>query len=293
MNNPLVSVVLSTYNDERYIAETIKSVLAQTYTNFEFIIWNDGSTDRTEEIIKSFEDPRIRYFYHENVGLGKACYFACLEVKGEYIARIDGDDICMPNRLQRQVEFLNTHPDHVVVSSSVIYIDENGDTLGRSFPWTWHSCHKKRRSIVNPGSMYRTAAYRKTCGYVGVCCGEDVVLWSKLIKVGKFSNIKEPLLKYRLLSTSLSRNFDLNGPYAKMLNIMYKKMADDEVVSEEDIALHRTIYNRAKQKRDSVKYDYTPSIEERMQKFLKPILGENISVSFIIFLKNLYVFFYK
>ena len=84
-----VSVVLCTFNDERTIKEAIESILCQSYNNFEFIIWNDGSTDGTEEIIKSYKDNRIRYFFHENTGLGEALRLACAEAKGKYIARMD------------------------------------------------------------------------------------------------------------------------------------------------------------------------------------------------------------
>ena len=81
-SHSLVSVVMCAYNAEKYIGETIRSVLNQTYRKFEFIIWNDGSTDSTESIVKSFKDDRIRYFYHANTGLGMALNLACKEVRG-------------------------------------------------------------------------------------------------------------------------------------------------------------------------------------------------------------------
>ena len=119
---PLLSVVLCTYNDERYIAKTINSVLSQSLSDFEFIIWNDGSTDRTEEIIKSFADKRIKYYFHSNTGLGTALALACKEARGKYIARIDGDDLCLPYRFEKEIGFLDSHPDYVLVSSSVLYM---------------------------------------------------------------------------------------------------------------------------------------------------------------------------
>ena len=125
-----VSVVLCTFNDEKTIKEAIESILCQSYNIFEFIIWNDGSTDGTEKIIKSYDDNRIRYYYHENTGLGEALRLACAEAKGKYIARMDGDDICLPSRIQKQVEFLESHPDYVLVSSAVFYIDEIGEQIG-------------------------------------------------------------------------------------------------------------------------------------------------------------------
>mgnify|MGYP001537946173 FL=1 len=96
MEEMKISVVMSCYNSERFLRQSIDSILMQSYREFEFIIWNDGSTDSTEEIIKSYHDERIRYFYAPNQGLGSALAAACKEARGRYIARMDDDDIAMP-----------------------------------------------------------------------------------------------------------------------------------------------------------------------------------------------------
>ncbi len=293
-SKPLASVVMCCYNSERYIRETIDSVLCQTYKNFEFIIWNDGSIDTTEEIIKSYSDSRIKYFYHENTGLGIALGLACREAVGKYIARIDADDICMPYRLELEVKFLEKNPDYVLAASSVVYINENGDILGRSFPWTWSSCQTMRQSVVHPSSMFRKDAYFKTCGYLDVRSCEDVVLWSKMIKLGKFYNFKEPLIKYRLLTTSLSHCFDAKGTYAIMLEEMRAKMKKDLVVSDDDIKLHNLIFSYAKQNNNVDKaFHYSPSIEEKIQKLLKVFIGEKFSNNMVFFLKNIYIYIHE
>ena len=103
---PLVSVVLCTYNTEKYIAEAIESILAQTYTNFEFIVWDDGSTDNTRRVVESFNDNLIHYYYHENTGLGMALKLACEKAHGKYIARMDSDDISLPARLEKEVNYM-------------------------------------------------------------------------------------------------------------------------------------------------------------------------------------------
>lgn len=287
----MVSVILSTYNDEKYIRESIESVLVQTYRNFEFIIWNDGSTDSTEDIVKSFRDDRIRYFYHENTGLGIALALACKEARGKYIARIDGDDICLPNRLEKEVNYLESHPDMVLVSSSVIYIDENGDTLGRSFPWTWSRNLRHNINIVHPAAMFRNDIYKKTCGYLNARSSQDRILWPKFLKHGELYNIKEPLIRYRLLSSSLSHSNDPSSPYSAMLEIIRRKMASDDIVLEQDIELQNRIYALSKTpKKDAIPFAYIKSPEEKLFAILRSIIGELYAGKVVFFMKNVYAF---
>ena len=286
----LVSVVLSTYNDQKYIRESIEAVLKQTYSNFEFIIWNDGSTDTTEEIVKSFKDERIKYFYHENTGLGKALALACKEAKGKYIARIDGDDICFPNRLEREVSYLESHPEVVLVSSSVIYIDENGEQLGRSYPWTWNRNIKHQCNIVHPAVMFRRDVYERTCGYQDIKSAQDRVLWSKMAKYGRFSIIKEPLIKYRWIETSLSHVIDPLNPYSKILEMIRKKLCEDDSVIPVDIDLHNQFYQLSKRAGKIATGAYRQSPEEKVAKVLRIVLGKKLSNNFIILLKNLYAY---
>ena len=126
MEEMKISVVMSCYNSERFLRQSIDSILMQSYREFEFIIWNDGSTDSTEEIIKSYHDERIRYFYAPNQGLGSALAAACKEARGRYIARMDDDDIAMPNRLDKELAFLELHPDYILVSCLCEFITEEG-----------------------------------------------------------------------------------------------------------------------------------------------------------------------
>lgn len=110
MTQKLVSIITPAYNAEKHIAETIQSVLGQTYENWEMVITDDGSSDRTAEIIKSFQEPRIRYFYQENKGVTAARNLSLKHAKGEYIALLDSDDIFLPNKLERQIAYLDNHP---------------------------------------------------------------------------------------------------------------------------------------------------------------------------------------
>ncbi len=202
---PIVSVVMCCYNSERYLRESIDSILNQTFTDFEFVIWNDGSTDRTEEIIRSYSDTRIRYFSEKNQGLGKALHDACEKVTGKYIVRMDDDDISLPNRLQVEYSFMEKHKDCVLASSAVYYIDESGEIFGFSAPALTDGVLKKTFSFVHPGVIFRREIYLQTIGYQNLRTAQDKVLWQMFSPLGKFRNINQILLKYRIQSNSIGR----------------------------------------------------------------------------------------
>ena len=108
----LVSVVMPAYNVEKYVEEAVHSILAQTFCDFEFIIVDDGSTDRTHDILRSFSDPRIRLIFNEkNEGNYPARNRGCRLARGKYIAVMDADDVAMPERLEKQVKYMEEHPD--------------------------------------------------------------------------------------------------------------------------------------------------------------------------------------
>lgn len=234
---PTVSVVMSCYNGAKYIKEAIDSVLSQTYRDFELIIWNDGSTDNSEELILEYRDPRIRYFSHNNVGLGGALSLACKEAHGEFIARIDADDICMPNRLERQVSFLRKHSDCVLVSSAVYFIDSEGKSYGRNYPYTDTRIISrligKSNPITHPATMFRKTIYDRTIGYQNIWGCEDVLLWLQFIKLGKICNLTEALIKYRLDSSSIMHQ-KYSHPYKNVILALTKKIIEEEGNNEFD-----------------------------------------------------------
>jgi len=127
MKNPEVTVLMSVYNGEKYLREAIDSILNQTFTDFEFLIVNDGSTDRTAEILRSYDDPRIIIINNEkNIGLTKSLNIGLRMAKGEYIARMDADDVSMPERLQKQIELLNQKKNTGLVGTYYTIINEKG-----------------------------------------------------------------------------------------------------------------------------------------------------------------------
>ena len=293
---PMVSVVMCTYNTEKYIAEAINSILNQSYRNFEFIIWDDGSTDGTKAVVASFCDSRIRYFYHENTGLGMALRLACAEAKGKYIARMDSDDISLPDRLSKEMYFLENHLEYVLVSSAVYNIDDGGNVLGRVFPCSDDrvlkralACHSNM--ISHPMVMMRREAYENAGGYIPIRKSQDMLFWSRLAQYGKFYNIPSPLGKYRVLSTSLDH---ARNPYASVLKVFLEKMIQDKTLIKSDVELFNSLYQYSKPfivKREAVDSYKKKQGEERLFSVLRWIMGCGLAERIIVELKNRYYLF--
>jgi glycosyltransferase involved in cell wall biosynthesis len=135
---PLISVVMPVYNAAQYLREAIDSILNQTFRDFEFIIINDGSTDRSLEIIQSYNDDRIRLINQKNTGLAKALNNGIAIAKSDFIARMDADDISIPERLTSQFSFLESNVDVVAVGSNAEVIDKEGNHVYcTAQPSTW------------------------------------------------------------------------------------------------------------------------------------------------------------
>lgn len=129
MSSPSVSVLMSVYNGETYLAEAIESILTQSFSDFEFIIINDGSTDRSSDILRKYadNDQRIIIIEHNNIGLTKSLNTGIKKARGTYIARMDADDISEKRRFETQVNILKNHPEIGVIGTSAKIIDENGN----------------------------------------------------------------------------------------------------------------------------------------------------------------------
>lgn len=289
-----ISLVMPCYNSGKYIMETIESVLIQSFSDFEFIIVDDGSTDNTKEIVLSFSDKRIKYLYQENQGVGSALRLGCSIATGKYIARIDADDICMYNRLEKEYNYLEKHRYCVLVSSAVIYIDAEGKKLGRSFPYLFHYQLKRNfkygNAIAHPAVMFRKDIYEKSGGYPLLKNSQDYFLWQKMIKYGRLRNLRIPLIKYRILSTSISRIVESNKDYRIMLMFLIQKMIKEDSFSEEDINLYNTIHGLLKKdiQPSFTANIYVKSIEEKMYSYARKILGENIAIHIVYYIKNIY-----
>ncbi len=211
---PTVSVILSVYNNEAYLHDTITSVLNQTFSDFEFIIVNDGSSDGSARILASYQDPRIIHLTHSmNQGLIASLNDALSVASGKFIARLDGDDISLPTRLEEQITAFKEDPQLVLLGSYYYIIDEGGSvkrTVRRPLNNT-----EIRWAILfeNPfgqsSVMLRVDAlklhglrYDKSMLYA-----EDYDLWSRLLLYGKGKNIDRPLVKIRHHPLQTSRVF--------------------------------------------------------------------------------------
>lgn len=294
-----ISVVMCCYNSEQYVKDTIESVLSQTYADFEFIIWNDGSTDTTEAIIKSYHDSRIKYFYHENTGIGIARFLAGNRAEGQYVAIIDSDDICLPDRIEKEALFLDTHQDYVLVSSQMIYISQSGEKLGHSFSVLSDYVIRRKMTdnsvISHSGCMYRKSIYDKVGGYSGIVLGEDHVLFSKMMKYGKVCILPYPLVKYRIRDLSLMHVVQGNA-YMPILDAFRRKLIDDEVISDEDVAAYNQLYLLSRKSTDGL---HRPSdanrhlsFEERLMGWLMPLFSETFANRTIVSLKNFFFVVY-
>ena len=211
---PLVSVMLPVYNAECYVAEAIESILNQTYNNFEFIIVNDGSSDRSEEVILSISDERIRYYRNEvNLGLIGTLNKSISLSSGKYLARMDNDDICLPERLAKQVAFLESHPEVGVLGTAFYNIDKAGEIFSETaFPsqhnlLCWSLCFFS--PLAHPTVMMRRELVQSEGGYkAGIVHCEDYDFWYRLSSKTKLSNLPDVLFKLRKHEMNSSSLFD-------------------------------------------------------------------------------------
>ena len=216
MKDPLISVIMPVYNAGQYLVEAVESILGQELTDFEFIIINDGSTDDSSGILGNFaeRDPRLLVVNRPNGGYSSALNEALERTRGRFIARMDADDISLPARFSRQVEFLQRNREHVAVGTKAIVVDREGD------PVTFRDCpidhdtidgdHMKGfgGQIVHPSVMIRREAMEAVGGYrTEFEPAEDLDLFLRLAEIGRLANLSEFLLKYRLhdKNTSVTR----------------------------------------------------------------------------------------
>ncbi len=237
-NHTPISVVMSVYNAEKYLTEAIDSILNQTFKQFEFIIVNDGSTDSSLNIIKSFNDSRIKIIDQENKGLSQALNIAIKTAKGNYIARLDADDIALPTRFEKQFEFLEKNLECVALGSNAIYTTEEGQELYTSnFPTTWTAL-KEILPLDNP-FLHSAVIFRKNicikCGYYDETIKnqyEDIILWNRMSKYGELRNLKEVLIKYRFVPNAITNK---RKKTVDLLNIMLLKILKYEDIEQNDL----------------------------------------------------------
>ena len=213
-SDPFISVVMVIRNEEKYIAEAIQSILDQTFSNFEFIIVDDHSSDRTKEIIGSFSDSRIQLFDNPNTpGKPGGLNFGYAQARGRYIAHMDGDDISLPDRLRLQYDFMESHPDIGVCGGGMVKFYE------RKWFNQDRTVHQPRQNIEvmkkmfigrigvnNPTALIRAKVIPYTVRYNPQFKGaEDYMFYSDLAQFTQFANLPEIIFRYRRHSSNISK----------------------------------------------------------------------------------------
>jgi len=227
---PHVSIIMAVYNGETYLFETVSSILNQTFREFEYIIVNDGSTDDTEHILARVIDPRIIVIRNgQNRGLAHSLNKGLAIARGKYIARIDAGDLAVPQRLEKQVAFLEQHPEIGIIGSGCLVIDDNDEKRGiERFPlndleirWTsllnnpfLHPSVMIRRDILSQHRLMYDPTFQAT---------QDYELWTRLLEYTRGANLEDLLTLYRISNDSIT---------AKHRSIQFKN---------QDIVILRTI----------------------------------------------------
>ncbi|MFV0186645.1 glycosyltransferase [Empedobacter falsenii] len=225
-----VSVVLPVYNGELYLKDAISSILNQTFNDFEFIIINDGSTDNSLNIINSFDDNRIVLIDQQNQGLAKSLNNGLKKAKGKYIARMDADDIALPNRFERQIQYLKENPNIKLLGTAIDMIDKDGNIIATDVPYTGDAFLKKFLKKVgnpfkHPTVIFDREIALKVGGYnenIGKYF-EDYFLWNEIAHYGDIEILNEVLLKYRVTPGSIMSSVKSNDFSKFMVHIINKR----------------------------------------------------------------------
>lgn len=203
-NRVLISIIMAAFNEEKNIRESIESILTQTYKNWELIIVNDASTDNTRHIIAQIQSHDYRIVLIDNIsneGLAKSLNTAIMHSKGEYIARMDADDIALPERLERQVNFLLSNSDIDVLGTGVIAFNRGSDYRFNMYRQESHFLMEKNIykecPFIHPTVMAKKTFFIENNGYdTSLKRGQDYDLWLRTYKKYKFYNIQEQHLLY-------------------------------------------------------------------------------------------------
>ncbi len=226
---PRVSVNIPCYNGEKYIAEALQSVLDQTYQDFEVILVNDGSTDRTEEIIKGFCDERIKYYYQENIGLARTRNRQLELSNGEFVAFLDQDDLWLPAKLEKQIPLFEQNPKVGLVYSKTIYFNDKNDCCYLSKTKKHHAGYIFGELLKGNFISVQSAVIRKNAldnlnqwfdEQFNIV--EDADLFLRIAYYYEVGYVDIPLAKRRMHKNSLS--FNRNDLYYKERRIFIDKL---------------------------------------------------------------------
>lgn len=198
MHKSLITVAMPVYNNEKTVATTIKSVLKQTYKNWELVIIDDASTDNSIDVISSFKDKRIKLIRHKkNKHIAKSLNEIIKIAKGEYFARIDGDDYCYPNRFETQINYLKNHPDVDLIGSDLLIVNKHGELLGKRTYNNLISNPYSNIYIAHPTFFGKTSFFQKYKYHCPPVTAQDQDLLFRSYTKSKFAKIDQILVCYQ------------------------------------------------------------------------------------------------
>ena len=214
---PRVSFVVAARNTERYVGDAIDSILSQTYDDLELIFVDDASTDATRRIVEARKDPRIRIISGPGTGISSASNVGICAARGEFVARLDADDVAEPDRVRQQVEYFDSHPEVVLLGSWARLIADDSTLVGElRVPTDQRAVGAEvaagRNPFLHPTVMFRRLEARTSGPFdarmdgVG---GEDAVFLHNLCRLGQAANLPLPLVRYRLARGAISNGFSL------------------------------------------------------------------------------------
>ncbi len=245
--NPLISVLIPVYNAELFIGESISSILNQTYTNWELIIIDDGSNDNSASIIGNITDPRIHFHKQENSGMGSALNKAILLANGKYLARQDADDISLPERFEKQIDFLESMEEHALVGTWAIIVNEKLVPTGRMHAHPESNTRLKYDLLFDNPFVHSSVMIRKNAlkeiGLYNLSKDpliQDFELWWRIGEKFSVGNIPEALVIYREVKSGMSRSEKKFG----------------EVVAKQSMENILSLFEKDKQKLQSTELEY-------------------------------------
>jgi glycosyltransferase involved in cell wall biosynthesis len=205
---PKITVTLPVYNGMPFLKAAVDSVLEQSYRDFRFLVVDDGSTDGSKDYLKSIKDTRLRVICRENRGLGTTLNQLFSESDTEYVARMDSDDLCAPDRIECVISFLNNNRDVVMVGSDQAFLVGNNVLNAAPRPTEHDAISRKlldkRPGVLHPTVVVRRDAWERVGGYRLSKAGEDLDFLLRICDIGRVANISKVLYYYRLHEQSLS-----------------------------------------------------------------------------------------
>lgn len=211
LHNPLISVLLSMYNDEQYIKKSVLSIIHQSYQNWELILIDDGSQDNTYNIVKQMKDSRIRIYRQKNQGLTRSLNIAASYAKGSFLARQDADDVSLPDRFERQIGLFQENPAYIIVGSDLAFIDENDEiietrTCARNKYQAIQTLGRLSVPLGHGSLMIRKSAFEQINGYdESYPVSQDFDLLLRLSQLdGEMGSVPKILYQWRVHPKSVT-----------------------------------------------------------------------------------------